>query len=151
MPRENKHYQGTYKPKFPEKYKGNPTNIIYRSSWELKFFNWCDSNESVLKWSSEEIVIPYICPTDNKPHRYFPDAWIEIKDKAGDVKSYLIEIKPDCQTRPPAPQERRTKRYLTEVMTWGKNSAKWAAAREYCRNRGYEFMILTEHHLGIKP
>ena len=149
MKKEVKHYQGKYTPKHPEKYKGNSNNIIYRSSWELKFFNWCDVNPSVIRWCSEEIIIPYLCPTDNRVHRYFPDVLVEIKDKDNKVKTYLVEIKPHAQTMPPILQERKTKRYLTEVMTWGKNDAKWKAAKEYCKVRGYEFMIITEHHLGI--
>lgn len=134
----------------PEKYDGDPTDIIMRSSWETKFALWCDHNTSVIKWSSETTIIPYICPTDNRRHRYFVDFKIQVRDKSGKTKTYLVEIKPDYQTRPPDPSKRKTKRYLAEVMTWGKNDAKWAAAREYCKDRGYEFMIITEHHLGIK-
>lgn len=145
-----KYLQGKYKPKNPSKYVGDPTDIIYRSSWELKFMNWCDSNTAVVKWASETTVIPYICPTDNRPHRYFVDFKIQVRNKMDELKTYLVEIKPDIQTRPPAPPKRKTKRYITEVMTWGKNEAKWRAAREYCKDRGYEFVILTEEHLGIK-
>jgi len=143
-----KFYKGKYTPKNPEKYEGDPTAIIYRSSWELKFFNWCDSNPSIIKWASEEVVIPYICPTDNRPHRYFPDAKIKVKDKSGKLKTYLVEIKPYAQTIPPQ-GTKKTKRFLQEVMTWGKNDAKWRAARNWCKDRGYEFIILTEHDLGI--
>ena len=67
----------------------------------------------------------------------------------GDVKTYLVEIKPDKQTRPPEVPKRKTRQYINEVMTWGKNDAKWRAAREYCKDRGIEFIILTEYHLGI--
>jgi hypothetical protein len=143
------YHQGKYTPKKPHKYEGDPTQVFYRSSWELKFFNWCDNNDAVLKWSSEEIVIPYICPTDNRPHRYFPDAKIKVRDNTGNVSTYLVEIKPEAQTRPPAVQKRTTKKYLAEVMTWGKNSAKWKAAEEYCKDRGYKFIILTEKHLKV--
>lgn len=146
----SRHYhQGKYTPKSPEKYEGDPTQIIYRSSWELKFFNWCDSNPAVLKWSSEETVIPYLCPTDNRIHRYFVDAKIKVKDKTGSLKTYLVEIKPDRQTRPPEVPKRKTKQYISEVMTWGKNEAKWKAAREYCKDRKMEFVILTEYDLGL--
>lgn len=148
MVKGSKYYQGKYTPKRPEKYDGDPTQIFYRSSWELKFFNWCDLTESVLKWSSEEIVIPYQCPTDNRWHRYFPDAKIQVKTRTG-IKTYLVEIKPDKQTRPPETPKRKTKQYLNEVMTWGKNQAKWEYAREYCKDRGIEFVILTEKELGI--
>jgi hypothetical protein len=145
-----KYLQGKYKPKNPSKYVGDPTNVIYRSSWELKFMNWCDSNSAVVKWASETTVVPYICPTDNRPHRYFVDFKIQVTTKTGQLKTYLVEIKPDIQTRPPAAPKRKTRRYISEVMTWGKNDAKWKAAREYCKDRGYEFVIITEDHLGIK-
>lgn len=145
-----KYYQGKYTPKQPGKYEGDPTQVIYRSSWELKFFNWCDNNPSVIKWSSEEVIIPYICPTDNKPHRYFIDAKIQVKTTQGDIKTYLVEIKPSKQTKPPIAGKRKTKQYIQEVMTWGKNDAKWKYARDYCAKRGWEFVILTEVELGIK-
>ena len=145
-----RYYQGKFTPKNPSKYTGDPTNIIYRSSWELKFMNWCDQTYSIVSWSSEETVIPYICPTDNRAHRYFVDFKIRVKDSAGNMKTYLIEIKPEAQTMPPEVKKKKTKRYIAEVMTWGKNDAKWKAAREYCKDRGYEFMIITERHLGLK-
>lgn len=144
------YHKRKYTPIHPEKYIGDPTDIIMRSSWETKFALWCDQNPSVIKWSSETTIIPYKCPTDNRWHRYFVDFKIQVRDRTGHVKTYLIEIKPAVQTRPPQPASRRTKRYLQEVMTWGKNDAKWKAATEYCKDRGYEFKILTEHDLGIK-
>jgi len=154
-----RYHQGKYTPKQPQKYLGDPTTIIYRSSWELKFFNWCDSTSSVEGWASEEIIIPYRCPTDNKIHRYFPDALIKIRNKEGILNTYLIEIKPFKETQTPTPPKNgHKKRYLNEVMVWGKNTAKWDSAREYCKNRGYIFMILTEYDLfgnrnkvGTKP
>ena len=144
-----KFYQGKYKPKFPEKYEGDPTQIIYRSSWELKFFNWCDSNPSVINWCSEEIVIPYVCPTDGKVHRYFPDSRIKVKNKSNQISVYLVEIKPDKQTRPPEVPSRRTKRFLNEAATYMKNEAKWKAATKFDKDRVWEFKILTENHLGL--
>jgi len=139
-----------WKPKHPEKYNGDYTNIIARSSWEVKFMNWADNNPNVILWNSEELAIPYICPTDNKWHRYFPDAIIKIKDKDGNIKTYLIEIKPYKQTIPPQVPKRKTKNYIKEVYTWGKNDAKWKAARQYSKEKGWEFMILTEKELNIK-
>ncbi len=120
-----------------------------RSSWETKFAIWCDHNPSIIQWVSEEIVIPYICPTDNKAHRYFVDFVIKVKERSGAIKTYLVEIKPDVQTRPPQNPGRVTKRYLMEVMTYGKNEAKWKAATEYARRRGWEFKVLTEYDLGL--
>ena len=144
-------HKGKFRPKNPEKYNGDPTNIIYRSSWELRFMNWADSKPSVLKWRSEETVIPYLSPVDNKYHRYFVDFQIQIKTKDGALKTYLREIKPEIQTKPPVVQTRVTKKYITEVMTWGKNEAKWKAADEYAKDRGWQFLILTEKDLGITP
>lgn len=143
------YHKRKYTPIHPEKYAGDPTNIIMRSSWETKFAIWCDHNPSIVQWVSEEIVIPYICPTDNKAHRYFVDFVIKVKERSGAVKTYLVEIKPDAQTRPPIRPSRTTKRYLIEVMTWGKNEAKWKAASEYARRRGWEFKVLTEYDLGL--
>jgi hypothetical protein len=142
-------HKGKFRPKHPQKYDGDPTNIIYRSSWELRFMIWADEKPNVTKWRSEETVIPYISPIDNKLHRYFVDFQIQIKDKTGALKTYLIEIKPEIQTKPPVVQRRVTKRYLEEVVTWGKNEAKWKAAKEYAKDRGWEFLIITEKNLGI--
>jgi hypothetical protein len=142
-------HKGKFKPKNPEKYNGDPTNIIYRSSWELRFMIWADEKPSVVKWRSEETVIPYMSPIDNKYHRYFVDFQVQIRRKDNSLYTYLIEIKPEAQTRPPTVQRRVTKKYITEVMTWGKNEAKWKAATEYAKDRGWEFIILTEKHLGI--
>lgn len=144
------YHKRKYVPINPSKYDGDPTKIILRSSWEIKFATWCDRNPSIIKWKSEEVVIPYVCPTDNRRHRYFVDFFIQVRGKDGSVKGYLIEIKPAAQTRPPEVPKRKTKRYIQEVMTWGKNEAKWKAAEEYARDRGWEFKILTEYELGIK-
>ena len=138
-----------FTPTFPEKYTGDPTNIIMRSSWETRFANWCDKNPNVVKWNSEETVIPYRCPTDNKIHRYFVDFKIQIRDKDGNVKTYLIEVKPSKQTRPPIFPGRKTQRYLTESVMFIKNQAKWAAAKSYASDRKWEFKIITETELGL--
>lgn len=138
-----------YKPMFPEKYTGDPTNIVMRSSWETRFASWCDKNPSVVKWSSEETIIPYRCPTDDRIHRYFVDFKIQIRNKDGLLKTYLIEVKPAKQTQPPVYPGRNTQRYITESMTFIKNQAKWKAAVEWAKDRGYEFKIITEHELGL--
>jgi hypothetical protein len=138
-------HKGKYKVKNPEKYKGDYTNVTYRSSWELKFFNYCDKTPDIIKWSSEEIIIPYKSPIDGKWHRYFPDVWM--KTKNGDT--YLIEIKPLKETKEPKKRSRITRQYLYEVKTWGINSHKWMAAQEYCKDRGWIFKIITEKELGI--
>ena len=144
-----KYHQGKYKLKKPEKYIGDPTNIFYRSSWELKFLIWCENSINVINFSSEETIVPYRCPTDNKVHRYFLDFRIKIKQKDGSLKTYLIEVKPKIQTEPPVYPGRKTKHYLTECFTFVKNQAKWKAAEEYAKDRGWNFKIINEYDLGI--
>lgn len=141
------YHKRLFKPVFPEKYSGDPTNIIMRSSWETMFANWCDKNPSIVKWSSEETVVPYRCPTDGKIHRYFVDFKITVKEG----KTFLVEIKPAKQTLPPVYPGRQTQRYLTESMLFIKNQAKWEAAKNYCKDRGWEFKIITEKELGLTP
>lgn len=142
-------YKGKFRPSNPKKYKGDPTNIIYRSLWELKFMNYCDKNENILKWSSEELWIPYKSPIDNRIHRYFPDFYIKYKNTSGQIMESLIEIKPAKQVNGPKPQKSRSKKYISEVYEYAKNMAKWEAAKEYCDDRKWEFKILTEHDLGV--
>ena len=139
--------QGIYKLINREKYKGDPNNIVYRSSWELRVQKWLDRNPNVIEWSSEECIIPYISPIDNRQHRYFIDFYAKVKKQDGTIASYLIEVKPYKQTIEPQVKKRITKTYIKEVSEWGVNSAKWRAAREYCRKNGFEFKILTEKEL----
>jgi len=141
--------QGYFKPINYHKYQGDPTNIIYRSSWELKLFSWLDRSEACVQWSSEETIIPYISPVDGKPHRYFMDVKATFKNKAGEMKTYLIEVKPFSQTMPPKPS-RNKKALMEATMTYEVNQAKWLAASEYCKDRGWLFKIVTEYELGIK-
>jgi hypothetical protein len=143
-------YNGKYKPSNPKKYKGDPTNIIYRSLWERKFMVYCDNHSKILQWGSEEIALPYRSPIDNKIHRYFPDFFIKVKEKNGKIKRYIIEIKPKKQTIEPVVKKRKTKGYIYEVYEYARNQAKWKAAEEFCKDRLWEFKILTEEELGIK-
>jgi hypothetical protein len=143
-------YKGKYQPSYPEKYKGDPTNIIYRSLWERKFMVYCDTNQNIVEWQSEEKFIPYRSPLDGKVHKYFPDFLIKVKESNGTIKKYMIEIKPSKQTVPPSKPKRQTKRYISEVYEYAKNQAKWGAAKEWCADRGYEFKVITENELGIK-
>lgn len=110
---------------------------------------WCDKNENVLEWGSEEIIIPYISPVDNRAHRYFPDFYVRARTKTGKVQKFIIEVKPSKQTIPPKKQKRVTKTYLKEVKTYAVNDAKWKAAKDYCADRRMHFMILTEHELKV--
>lgn len=142
-------YKGIYKPSYPQKYIGDPSNIIYRSLWERKFMNYCDLNENIIKWASEEIFIPYISPIDNRVHKYFPDFYIKYKDSKGNLKESLIEIKPKRQVEGPKPGKRVTQKQIYEVREYAKNQAKWKAAKEFCEDRRWEFKILTEDNLGV--
>ena len=139
-----------YQPSYPGKYKGDPNNIICRSSWERKFCRWCDLNESILEWGSEEFWIPYLSPVDNKVHRYFPDFIIKVKESAGQVKTYVVEVKPKKQTQPPKKPKRQTKSYIYECKTYAVNQAKWKAAVEFCKDHMIQFKVITEDELGIK-
>ena len=138
-----------YRPENPRKYKGDYKNIICRSSWERKFCRWCDLNESILEWGSEEFFIPYRAP-DGRVRRYFPDFIMKVKETNGEIKTYVIEVKPAKQTRPPKKKKRVTKSYIYECTTYAVNQAKWKAADEWCKDHKIEFKIITEKELGIK-
>jgi len=145
------HYkQGLFKPVNPKKYIGDPTNIVYRSGWEKRVMDWLDTNTNVVRWGSEEIVIPYVSPIDNKLHRYFTDFYVEAVGRDGETRKMLLEVKPKAQTQEPKRPQRTTKRYITEVMTYGVNQAKWKAAEDYCRHKGWEFRVITESDLFKK-
>jgi len=147
--KKSKYYSGRYRVVNKQKYEGDYNAVSYRSLWERQVFKWCDENENVVKWSSEETIIGYRCKTDNKIHRYFVD--LKIRFKTG--QTYLIEIKPKKQTKAPKIKARKTKSYITEVLTYAKNQSKWEAANEYCADRGWIFEVWTEDTikaLGIK-
>ena len=139
-----------YKPSYPEKYKGDVNNIICRSSWERRFCNWCDLNESIISWGSEEFCIPYYNPVKERVCRYFPDFIIKVKEQSGQIKTYVVEVKPQRETLPPKQKSRTTKSYLNECRTYAVNQAKWKAADEFCKDRLLEFKVKTEKDLGIK-
>lgn len=143
-------YKGRFQPSYPNKYKGDHRNIIYRSLWERKFMVYCDTNQNILEWGSEEMCLPYKSPVDNRYHKYFPDFYIKVKESNGKIKKYIIEIKPLKQTIEPKVQKRKTKGYIYEVVEYAKNQAKWEAAREWCADHGYEFKVITEQELNIK-
>ena len=141
--------KGKFRPKNPQKYKGDANNIIYRSTWEIKVMNYLDENPNVIWWGSEELPIPYYSPVDKKKHRYFPDFIAKMRKADGTVMTYVIEVKPEKQTQPPT-QKRKTKTFLQEAITYEINKAKWFAAEEFCKDHGWQFLILTEKHLGIR-
>lgn len=143
-------YKGKFLPLNPDKYAGNYGNIVYRSSWELKAMKYFDMNPSIISWSSEELFIPYISPIDARSHRYFPDFLIKVKKRDGLFEIYLIEVKPEAQTKQPQKKSRKTSRYLRESATYAVNQAKWRAADIFCQKNNWKFVILTERELGIK-
>ena len=137
-------YKGKFSPRNPQKYLGDHKNIVYRATWEGKVMAWVDKRPDVIAWSSEEMCIPYLSPVDGKMHRYFPDFIVKVKQEStGQVVTLMIEVKPDKQSRPPQKKSRITKQYIQEVVTWGVNQAKWKAAIEYCKDRKWEFMVMT--------
>ena len=144
-------YSGKYIPSNPKKYRGNHTQIIYRSLWERKLMVYCDMNEKVLEWGSEEVVIPYVSPWDNRIHRYFPDFYMKVRQADGSTKKFIIEVKPKSQCKQPVKNpKRRTTKWFNEVKTFAINQAKWKSAREFCEDKGMEFKIFTEDHINPK-
>jgi hypothetical protein len=143
-------YKGKFRPKSPTKYIGDPTNVIYRSLWELRLMRYFDEHPSVLGWGSEEVIIPYRSPVDNRIHRYFPDFIVKMREASGAVTTLVIEVKPDKQTKAPVKKTEKSRRYINEVLTYGVNQAKWRAAEEFCKDRNWKFKIMTEHDIGVK-
>jgi hypothetical protein len=148
----NKNYkQGKFKPKNPQKYKGNCQNIVYRSSYELIFMNYCDLTESVIEYQSEEFYILYKDPLTGSTRRYFPDFFVKYKDRDNNIRTLVVEIKPAKDLKEPNPNPpKRTSSWVYSVKTWAVNQAKWKAAREWCADHNYEFKIMTEKDLGIE-
>lgn len=142
-------YSGLFKPRNPHKYIGDPTKIVYRSSWEVRVMNWLDLNDDILSWASEELIVPYKSPIDGKWHRYFPDFLVKMRTKDGKLKTLMLEVKPKKETTPPPQPKRITENYVKAVRTWGVNEAKWKAAIEFCKDRSWEFRVITEDHLGL--
>ena len=143
-------YKGKYEPSYPNKYSGNPSNIIYRSLWERKYMKYLDTDENILLWSSEEFFIPYRSPIDGRIHKYFPDFMVKEQTSSGKIINYVVEIKPKRQCRAPKKPNNITKGYIFEAKEYAKNQSKWAVAKEWCADRGYEFRILTEEDLNIR-
>ena len=156
---ESKYSQGKYVPVHPEKYRGNLDKITFRSSWELEYNKFLDNNTSILEWSSEEIAIPYIKPTTQRVHRYFPDYWVKYRNKAGQIIQEIIEVKPakeaynavfliehDFRSMPPS-KSKNPKTRTYEQLTTLVNAAKWKAAMDFCHKYNMKFRVVTEHQL----
>ena len=145
---KGKYDQGNYIPTNKEKYKGNYP-IIYRSSWEKKFMNYCDISEMVESWGSENITIPYWNPVAKSVWKYYTDFIVRLRTPT-EIITAVIEIKPFKQTQPPNYKNRKNKKTLLyEHNTWMTNKAKWESAEEFCRKRGWKFIIMTEKDLKM--
>lgn len=142
-----KYSQGEFRPINRSKYQGDSTKIFYRSSWEKIVFKWLDENPLCVAWGSETVVIPYISPVDNKPHRYFCDLKITFKTNSG-LQTFLVEIKPMNQCVEPK-GTRNTKSLMEAKIVYAVNQAKWAAAKEYAERRGMKFVVITENEIGL--
>jgi hypothetical protein len=147
-------YKGRFRPKNPAKYKGDPTNIIYRSLWELKLMRKFDEHPDIVQWQSEEVIVPYMNPVKGKTSRYYPDFVIKKRIEPNKYEIIMIEVKPKKQTQMPNPMNKNktptgriSRRYLNEVATYAINEAKWDAAEKYCKERGWRFEKLTEEHI----
>ncbi len=144
-------YKGRYFPTNPKKYKGNPNQIVYRSLWERKVMVYCDKNDAIIEWGSEEVIVPYLSPMDGKIHRYFPEFYMKVRQADGSTKKFIIEVKPKSQCKQPVKNpKRRTTKWFNEVKTFAINQAKWKSAREFCEDKGMEFKIFTEDHINPK-
>ncbi len=144
-------YHGRFMPNNINKYKGDVNNIWFRSLWERKVMVNLDTWPAVIEWSSEEIIVPYRSPIDNRIHRYFPDFQAKLDQGNGATRTVLIEVKPKDRLKPPKKPKRQTRRYIGECLEWAKNQAKFAAAEAFCADRGWTFMIMTEDHIFNKP
>ena len=142
-------YKTRYIPENASKYIGDPSKVICRSLWERKVCKWMDFNENVIRWGSEELSVPYISPKDNRTHRYYPDFIAEVKNSKGTIETLMIEVKPKKQTQKPK-TKKTSKSFITENMIFEINNSKWKAAKKYCKNNGWRFVILTEEHLFPK-
>ena len=139
-----KSYRGLFRPTNPKKYVGNTKQIVYRSLLERRFMRYCDLNQDILYWASEELPVRYYNPLDKKYHRYFPDFVV----KTVNNDKYMIEIKPYRQVKKPKQPKRKTKSYMRESFEYIKNQAKWQAAKSYCDDNGMKFKLITEKDLG---
>ncbi len=141
-------YSGLFKPRNPQKYNGDPSRIVYRSSWEVRVMKYLDDNPNVIWWASEELHVPYVSPVDQKVHRYFPDFIVRAKIKGNKEITYMLEVKPEAQTKMPQ-KRKKTQKYINEAITYAINQEKWRAADLFCKEHGWQFKILTERELGI--
>jgi hypothetical protein len=114
----------------------------------MKYF---DLNTNIIEWASEELVIPYKHPIDGRIHRYYPDFVVKARQAKGGLLTMVVEVKPHYQTQEPkhTKTKKKTKRYINEVKTFAINTYKWNAARDYCADRNWKFLLLTERELNL--
>lgn len=137
-----------FTPIHPEKYVGDAKNIIARSQLERRFMKIFDENPNVISWGSEEMHIKYFSKIDKKERRYFPDFVVKVKNKVGQTRVFMIEIKPYAQTvQPKLNDQKNQKRFLAEMKTWQINQDKWQAAENFCKEKGIGFYVCTENEL----
>lgn len=129
--------QGIYEVLNPAKYVGK-RQPRYRSGWEHSFMRFCDSNDNVLQWASESIMIPYRHPLTGKMTNYVPDFLITYRTKDNTVRAELIEIKPKKQS---VIESKMSSRDRAVVAI---NYAKWDAATKWARRHGLTFRVITE-------
>jgi len=145
----NAGYSGKYKIQFPPKYAlANTSFVRYKSLLERRFMMFCDMNPKIMQWGYETTTIPYLSPVDKTIHTYFVDFTLITREKDGLVSKQLVEIKPQRETIAPKIQEKRTRKYVNSVMTYGINTAKWEAARRYCERNNMKFHIITDKTLS---
>lgn len=142
-------HHGRFFPKQLHKYAGNPNNIVFRSAWERTFMEYCDRHKDILSWASEELAINYYFPGDGKWHKYYPDFLLQVRTAVGPIQVWMVEVKPFKYTTPPKPPPtgKPKRRHLREMVEYHKNQAKWTAARSYCTNKDWRFVVLTEKDL----
>jgi hypothetical protein len=133
------------------KYVGDVTKIVIRSQLEMRFAMWCDRTPAIKQWASEELVVPYKSPIDNKIHRYFVDFWMVTQNERGEHEKWWVEIKPKVETMPPAMPKKMTekgRRNLQEAtMTYYVNQAKWQSATSYAQKHAARFIVITDEDL----
>ena len=140
-------YKTKFFPKNTSKYEGDPSKILCRSLWEIKYCKYLDENKNIVRWSFEPIKIPYLSPVDNQAHFYIPDFLIEKKTKEGKVETILVEIKPEKQTKKPEMGKKSKKSFINESLVYEINKEKWKSAENFCKNNQIKFCILTERDL----
>jgi len=102
------------------------SKCVYRSGWEKTYACLLDNDPTVISYSYESIVIPYVSnKTTHKVRRYFPDFFITYVDGS----RVLVEIKP--------------RRKLVQKTV----QKKLDAAKKWCECNDVTLRIITEIEL----